>query len=1132
MIENLQNKDDNYIKIFLRIMPKLKNVQNSENYLTINENKNYLSMSLSPENESKFYFEKIFNENESQSSIFKIIGRPLCENILEGINSSFISYGKKSTGKTYTILGKTIQEIQKEVSINGNETDGLFYRYLNNKGIFNFCLEYIFNNIYMNEKENNFDFNIELSYIEIFDNCIFDYFNLLNFDKNNQLNLDNLFNTNDSSNLNFTKLNISSPDEAFVLLGNAEKIRKHILKEINLIEESGNIMIKIFVEKVNKKINQMFKSELNFVEISSNFNSEKNKYNLSVNKSLEIFSYIINQLSDHVKRENIIYENSILTNALKESLGGNSKTSVLINISPYSKNIIDSFQSISFASKMKEIRNYPKINYIYPDNIVFSKYIEIVDKTERLKSEKNYLLNYLGNVNVNNIEKNIENVSKKLPQNQNKKEKQESLKNLSDKINEMNINIEKIENDIKIMKKEQKINNDKNNKINISLFIKNNEIDVKKNYINSEIYKKKEKEDLINQYTKENINLDSEILKQELEIKEQKMEKEEENCKLNKEISIINLQKENKDIIINNLKGINNNLRDENEHKNKIKTQLEKISEELDNEKKEKIHKINDIKNEHDKKLNKSKQIKQEITDKNSQFNNFQKNLIQYNEYENITINYFKKFYDENNKKEIQNNNKFFGIQRYIPEKEKELKQLCKELDNINIKKIQYLEEQEKIKQEISIKGQNCKKLEQENTIFNNQISNLNNKISILTKNINFTTMNQDLKVENEAFQDKNVELNNSIISYEIQNDNNHEVKDILLFKNNFNVNLDDKNKEQLLENKKKLLEQEQNENIVLKEKKNLINNEIYKFKINQLKFGNNQDKNHSQYNLVKIEENIEKINEKEEILSNYQNYINTNYNLLKNYLRENNSNSKEEKKELPIKHFKNVFSKFIEKANQIDTEFELIKKEFKEREEEYRRTNKEVVNESLKNFPLLKNYEEIFNNKDENNNSVSNITNRSENNTKRITMIDNKILSDVKNLSIYNGIYSKKRKLNDYLNSIPQEESKSNEKKNLPLFGTQSENKNDNIFINKNNKNKEVSLINSTKEKEIKINNQKKENNLKTQIAINKKRKVKCLYKSPDKISYFSKKDPKCSSSNNYNYNSNSKIFPNFRKN
>ena len=53
-----------------------------------------------------------------------------------------------------------------------------------------------------------------------------------------------------------------------------------------------------------------------------------------------------------------------------------------------------------------------------------------------------------------------------------------------------------------------------------------------------------------------------------------------------------------------------------------------------------------------------------------------------------------------------------------------------------------------------------------------------------------------------------------------------------------------------------------------------MINNEIYKFKINQSKIGNNKDKTHSQYNLVKIEENIDKINEKEKILDNYQNYI------------------------------------------------------------------------------------------------------------------------------------------------------------------------------------------------------------------------------------------------------------------
>ena len=415
-----------------------------------------------------------------------------------------------------------------------------------------------------------------------------DYFNISNFDKNNQLNFDYLFNCNKPSHLNFTRLNISSSDEAQVLLGNAEKIRNYIFKEINLIEGSGNKVIKIYVEKINKKFNKIFKSELNFVEISSNFNSKNNKYNLSVNKSLETFSYIINQLSDNVKRENIIYENSILTNVLKESLGGNCKTSVLINISPESNHLLDSFQSISFISKMKEIRNNPKINEIYPDNVEFSKYIEIVDKTERLKSEKNYLLNYLGNINVNVIEKNIENISKKLELNQNKKEKEENLKNLLNGINEMKSKIDNIENDIKVMKMEEKINNDKNNKVSISLFIKDKEINEKNNYINSEILNKKEKDKLINQYTKENINLDSELLKQELKIKEQKLKKEEENSKLDKEILITKLQIENKDIIINNLKGINNNLNDENKYKNSIKNQLKKINDEVDDEKKRK----------------------------------------------------------------------------------------------------------------------------------------------------------------------------------------------------------------------------------------------------------------------------------------------------------------------------------------------------------------------------------------------------------------------------------------------------------------------------------------------------------------------------------------------------------------
>ena len=1124
MSETPQEKNEDNIKIYLRIKPKLKNEPKNEdsNYLKISEDKKCLSLNLSPENESKFYFENIFNENESQPSIFEKIGKSLYLKIFQGINSSFISYGKKNTGKTYTIRGKSIHEIQKEFLINGNETEEIYYKYLNNRGIFNFCLENIYNNIYLNEENNNFEFNIELSYIEIFDNCVFDYFNILNFDKDNQINFNNLFNTKTPSNSCYTKLSISSPDEAYILLDKADKIRKYIFNEINLLEISGNIIITIYMEKIDKKGKGKFQTYLNFVEISSNFNIKNNRYNISVKRSLETFSYIINQLSDNVKRENIIYENSLLTYALKESLGGNSNTSMLINISPYNSNMLDSFQSISIGKKMKNIKNNPKINEVITNNENDSYYNGLIDKNERLKSEKNYLLNYLANLNINIIEKNPENASKKLPLNP-KREKEEDLKKLSDDINILNSKIEKIEGDINLMNETKKINSDKYNKVNISLFIQSKNID-EQNKINKESIKaKKEKEKLINKYSKENINLDSLILKQNLKIKEDNLKKEETLTKLDKEISISQLQIDNKELILNNLKGIYKNLNEENEHKNKIKNEFEKIKVELENKKSEKTKKIEELNNENNKTINKSKKIKEEILDKNSKFDNFKKNLSQYNEYENITINYFKKYYDENSKREIQNNNKFFDIQRDLPEKEKELKNINSDIDIINKKKMEYFEEQEKIINDINIKDKLCKNLEQENLQCNNQINNLNNKMTILTKNILFPLSQND---EKEPIKGRNTDLNSSFISYEISS--NNEPNDLLLFKNNFNVNLDENNKEQLYENKKKLLEQEQNENIALKEKKNMINNEIYKFKINQLKMGNNKDKTHSQYNLVKIEENIDNINEKEKILENYQNYINTNFNILQNYLKENISDSKIDNSNSPqIKQFKNIFTKFVDKANGIDEEFEIIKKEFKEREAEYRITNKEVINESLKNNPLLKNYEEIIKNNENLDNSKSSI--RNENNHSRVTMIDNKILSDVKNLSIYNGIYPNKRKLNDYLKTIPEKVEKSNKKRLIPFNEYQSENKNDNIFLSKYSKNKEMSIINSTSEKENSINNEIKKKNFRSQM-INNKKKIKYFYKSPDKVQNIVFNNHKCKSKNNYN--SNTKYLQSLKKN
>ena len=241
MSENNENNDDNHIKIFLRIKKEKNDELNDLDYFKIsNDNKN-INITLPNENKLQYSFDKIFNKDKNQKNIFEDIGKPLCLSFMKGFNSTIISYGKKNSGKTYALLGKSIHDIQKEFQENGREINNYYYnKYLDNKGIIIFCLEYIFNSIILNTKNNDFIYNISMSFIDVFDNHILDYFNVDNYLDNKEFNLSYLFKKKDISNLNFTKLNISTSDEALLLLDQGLEIKKLIFDEININDINGH----------------------------------------------------------------------------------------------------------------------------------------------------------------------------------------------------------------------------------------------------------------------------------------------------------------------------------------------------------------------------------------------------------------------------------------------------------------------------------------------------------------------------------------------------------------------------------------------------------------------------------------------------------------------------------------------------------------------------------------------------------------------------------------------------------------------------------------------------------------------------------------------------------------------------
>ncbi len=62
------------------------------------------------------------------------------------------------------------------------------------------------------------------------------------------------------------------------------------------------------------------------------------------------------------KSRHIRYRDSKLTFLLKNSLGGNSKTAIIANISPSSAYVIETLSTLMFAKRAKMIKNEVKIN--------------------------------------------------------------------------------------------------------------------------------------------------------------------------------------------------------------------------------------------------------------------------------------------------------------------------------------------------------------------------------------------------------------------------------------------------------------------------------------------------------------------------------------------------------------------------------------------------------------------------------------------------------------------------------------------------------------------------------------------------------------------------------------------------
>ncbi|CAJ0592166.1 unnamed protein product [Cylicocyclus nassatus] len=331
------------MRVTARVRPSASR-RPQERVIEIIDDKN---VRFDPKNPREFTFDAVFGEEVGQEQLYNQVASRIIDGCISGYNGTIFAYGQTGSGKTHTMLGaQHVKDLTNRAQ----------------RGIIPRACEALFQKLCTKaaEKGDSFKYEVWCKFVELYNEEFFDL-------------LDN----------SQTKVTLRSNETTVQILGATEHVVKSSMEMMKIVQLGRNarrtaetamnrqssrshaiFIVEIKTEEVLNNIVNKRTATLNLVDLAGSERQSQAKTSgtrlreaTKIDLSLSHLGRVIRTLAKAKQETHVSYRDSKLTHLLRDSLGGNSRTVVIVNLHPDVRFYTESLSALQFACDCKKVEN-------------------------------------------------------------------------------------------------------------------------------------------------------------------------------------------------------------------------------------------------------------------------------------------------------------------------------------------------------------------------------------------------------------------------------------------------------------------------------------------------------------------------------------------------------------------------------------------------------------------------------------------------------------------------------------------------------------------------------------------------------------------------------------------------------